>query len=247
MEYNYGFEYGFPEGMDGAAETAFVGAAGLVTGILAIVWLLAMAFSVVSYVLNAVGMYRIAKRRGIHHAWLAWVPIGSSWLLGSISDHYQYVVKHKTTKRRKVLLTLNIVLYVTGVPFYVAFAALMAVAASATGEMAASIFAVALIAIFCLVMVGVSIASLVFSYMSYYDLFQSSKPGNAVLYLILGILVNVTLPFFVFACGNSDRGMPARRPQQPAAEPVFQPDEPAAPQQEEIPVVEAEVVEDPEL
>ena len=104
MQYEYDFEYMFPEMMEGAA----TGVLGLVAGIFLIVYLLALAFSVISYVLGAVGMYRIAKRRGIHHAWLSWIPVGSSWLLGSISDHYQYVVKQKVTKRRKILLILSI-------------------------------------------------------------------------------------------------------------------------------------------
>ena len=109
MGYDYGFEYYFPDAMEGAAEGVLVGAAGIFAGIFLIVYLLCMAFSVVSYVLSAVGMYRIAKRRGIHNAWLAWVPVGNGWLLGSISDHYQYVAKHKTTKRRRVLLILQLI------------------------------------------------------------------------------------------------------------------------------------------
>ena len=75
MEFDYGFEYAFPE----MAESAI----GIATGILLILWFLAMGFSIVMYVLNAVGMYRITKRRGIHHAWLAWIPVGCNWLLGS--------------------------------------------------------------------------------------------------------------------------------------------------------------------
>ena len=44
--------------------------------------------SVALYVLQAVGLYTIAKRRNIAHAWLAWVPVGSVWILGSIADDY---------------------------------------------------------------------------------------------------------------------------------------------------------------
>ena len=99
MGYDYGFEYAFPEMMEGAAEGVIAGAAGLIIGIVLIVWLIAMAVAVGSYVLNAVGMYRIAKRRGIHNAWLSWVPVANVWLLGSISDHFQYVVMQLSTKR----------------------------------------------------------------------------------------------------------------------------------------------------
>ncbi|MBR2422221.1 MAG: hypothetical protein IKB09_07715 [Oscillospiraceae bacterium] len=253
MGYDYGFEYSFPEAMEGVAEGALVGAAGIMTGILLLIWLIAMAFSVVSYVLNAVGMYRIAKRRGIHHGWLAWIPVGSSWLLGSISDHYQYVVKQKTTKRRNALLILNILCLAMG-GLFGAGVGMLAVAEITGGVAAESIATVAVMAISYLGLMGLGIAVTVFCYIAYFDLFRSCKPKYDVLFLVLGIFFNVTLPFFVFACSGSDEGMPARRPvQNPAQipyEPVVdtpvQPEEPQAPAAEEIPVVEAEIVEDPE-
>ena len=243
MEFDY---YDFPNGMDGLAEDAFVGAAGLVAGIVMIVYLLLLAFSIVSYVLNAVGMYRIAKRRGIHHAWLAWIPVGNSWLLGGISDHYQYVAKKKITARRKALLAMNIILMVlSGV--VMAGAALIFAFSGPEDVMGSSILLIGLLVIAYLALFGLSIAVLVVSFIAYYDLFQSSKPNSAVLFLILGVVFNVTLPFFVFACGNSDKGMPQRRPLQPVEQLC---EEEAAPAEEfsaeQIPVVETEIVEDPE-
>ena len=243
MQYEYGFEYEFPGMMEGIAEGAAVGAVGIVTGVLLILWLLAMGLSVVMYVLNAVGMYQIAKRRGIHHAWLAWVPVGCNWLLGSISDHYQYVAKQKVTSRRKILLILSLVLVAVSLVFIGGTVALVATSEVASAEIAPQILSVALMAIGYLGMLGVAIAITVFCYIAYYDLFRSCKPKNDVLFLVLSVLFNVTLAFFVFACSNSDEGMPARRPKRPEYRPAY---EPEAPAEEEIPVVEAEVVDDPE-
>ena len=243
MHYEYGFEGNLPAMMDGMAEGAAVGAMGVATGILLVLWFLAMGFSVVMYVLNAVGMYRIAKRRGIHHAWLAWVPVGCNWLLGSISDHYQYVAKQKVTSRRKILLILSLVLAAVSLVFMGGAVALIVTADAVTPEMAGQVLSIALIAISYLVMMALAIAITVFCYIAYYDLFRSCKPKYDVLFLVLGVLFTVTLPFFVFACCNSDEGMPARRPAQPADQIPY---EPEAPVQEEIPVVEAEAVEDPE-
>lgn len=243
MQYEYEFEYMFPEMMEGAADGIATGMIGLVFGIFLIVYLLALAFSVVSYVLGAVGMYRIAKRRGIHHAWLSWIPVGSSWLLGSISDHYQYVVKQKVTKRRKVLLILSIIC--AGMGFVFGTGAGILTTAEIVGETAASVLSVALMVIGYLGLMGLSIAITVICYIAYYDLFRSCKPGNAVLFLVLSIIFNVTLPFFVFFISNSDEGMPARRPQQTTQQICEEPEysEPA----EELPVVEAEIVDDSEL
>lgn len=241
MGYEYGFEYAFPEGMEGAA----VGAAGVVTGILLIVWFLAMGFSLVMYVLNAVGLYRIAKRRGIHHAWLAWVPIGCNWLLGSISDHYQYVAKQKVTSKRKVLLILSLILVACLFVLIGGVVALVLATEGMAGD-AAMVLAVALMLIAYLGMLGLAIAITVFCYIAYYDLFRSCKPGNAVLFLVLGIIFNVTLAFFVFACSKSDEGMPERRPRDPAPQIPDVPAAPETPEAEETSVVEGEIVEDSE-
>lgn len=240
MEFDY---YDFPGAMEGVAEGAFVGAAGLVTGLFLLVYLLALAFSIVSYVLNSVGMYRIAKRRGIHHAWLAWVPVGSQWLLGSISDHYQYVAKKKITGRRKALLILNIILTVLSGVFSVAAVSLLSFAeATVAADMSGQILVVGVLSVVYLGVLGLGIAATVLQYIAHYDLFRSCKPDNAVLFLILGILFNVTMPIFVFICSSSDRGMPVRRPQQPAVQiPDFR-----FAEEEAVPSVEAEIVEDPE-
>ena len=237
MGYDYGFEYAFPDAMGGAA-------VGVATGILLIVWCLAMGFSIVMYVLNAVGLYRIAKRRGIHHAWLAWVPIGSNWLLGSISDHYQYVAKQKVTSKRKILLILSLCLI--GCLFVLAGGVVAIVVAAGSSMNASIALGVVLLLIAYLGMMGLAIAITVFCYIAYYDLFRSCKPGNAVLFLVLSILFNVTLAFFVFFSSKSDEGMPERRPRDPAPRIEEAPVEPEAPAEEEIPVVEGEIVEETE-
>jgi len=41
------------------------------------------------YVLQALGLYTIAQRRGIKNPWLAWIPFGSAWILGAICDDFK--------------------------------------------------------------------------------------------------------------------------------------------------------------
>ena len=61
------------------------------------------------------------------------------------------------------------------------------------------------------VMSGLAIAVAVIQYMALYDLYQSCEPKNSVLYLVLSIFFNITLPIFVFLCRNKDEGMPPRK------------------------------------
>lgn len=234
MEYYYDFESLYP----GLGEGFAMGFVGVVLALIVIFALVALVVSVTSYVLSAIGLYRIAKRRGIHHAWLAWIPVANSWLLGSVSDHYQYVSNHKITKRRTVLLILSIVIWALSVVQGIC-TGLVGIMSGADGYiMGMSI----VIGVLSFAIMGASVALMVFGYMAYYDLFRSCKPGSAVLFLVLGIIFSFTLPFFVFAISGSDKGMPERRAPRSEA-PKSIPEE--APVEEQIPVVEAEVVEEP--
>ena len=62
-----------------------------------------MLIALAIYVFIAISLYSMASRRGIRHAWLAWVPIGNNWILGSLSDQYRYLVKGKICRKRVIL------------------------------------------------------------------------------------------------------------------------------------------------
>ena len=70
--------------------------------------LLSLALSVTIYVFLAIGLYTLATRRGIKSAWLAWLPIGNMWIIGSLADHYRFVAENRVTKYRKILLGFTI-------------------------------------------------------------------------------------------------------------------------------------------
>lgn len=175
---------------------------GAVLVILAIV----LVFALVSYVLQSVAMYTIAKRRGIKNPGLAWVPVANYWVLGCISDQYKYVTRGKVQNRRKVMLGLQIAAVVLSI---------VGTSVEAFVPNASSIFTLA--------NYGVSIVSLVFWYMALYDLYCSCNPDNGVLYLVLSIIIGVTQPFFMLACRNKDKGMPPRKSAQPAYQPISEP------------------------
>lgn len=71
--------------------------------------MIASIVAIVAYILGSLGFYTIASRRGIKHAWLAWVPVANAWLLGSISDQYQSARLGKRKNKKIALLVLNIV------------------------------------------------------------------------------------------------------------------------------------------
>lgn len=63
------------------------------------------------YVLLSAGLYALAARRKVPRPWLALLPVGNLWLLGSLADSYR-LQRGQSKHRRKVLLILSIVAFV---------------------------------------------------------------------------------------------------------------------------------------
>ena len=166
------------------------------------------------YILNALGLYSIASRRGICNSWLAWLPLGDAWILGRISDQYQVLVMHQQKKRSAILLILRsagcIAYILTMVLFFTGLVSLEAHAIQ-TQFFRAVLPAV----LFLPVGIGVSVAATVFTYLAKYDLFRSCDPKNAALYLAGSLIVKFMIPtleilqpVFVLLCRKKDDGIP---------------------------------------
>ena len=198
--------------------TGFEESLGLGIAFWLIYILVVFGLSIAMYVLRAAGMYSIAKRRGIDHPWMAWVPVVDLWLLGCISDQYRYVVKGQNKSKRKALLILNIIMAVLYIVFLVLWVGIVvnAVTGVMSGiseeEMVNSLLTsmMGLLAM-CIPLMGVAIAVMVIRYMAMYDLYTSCSPQNNVLFLVLSIFFSVTEPFFIFCNRKKDGGMPPRR------------------------------------
>lgn len=170
--------------------------------------------------LTSLGLYTMAKRRMINHPWLSWVPVANMWILGSLSDQYRYVAKGQVKNKRKILLGLSIARAAAFVLFVFLIILMVAgVVSDAVFDMASveDIFMTAFGGIMgvlglVVLMLPLTIVTLVFRYMALYDLYLSCDPENAVLFLVLSIVVNITEPFFIFCSRNREKGMPPRRP-----------------------------------
>jgi len=200
------------------------------------------AVSIAAYVLMAIGMYTIAKRRGIHNPWLAWIPFGSSWMLGCISDQYRYVAKGEEKSKRKVLLTLDIITTVVSVVtlvllFFGLIRMLMrmdgfeAALESGSGLDDAYIYEVFAplmgSVVLSLIMLGLGIAMAVVRIMALHDLFASCTPENATIFTVLSVFLGGLLQsILIFASRNKEEGMPPRQQVVYAEQPVWQPTQP---------------------
>lgn len=194
-------------------------------GLLLVGLIFAFLIGLIFYIFQSVGLYRVAKRRTIRHAWLAWLPVGNSWIMGSISDQYQYVVKGKIKSRRLILVVLSAMTVVLSV---VTASLSVDIVAVLVGEIlfgTGTMDPVRLLSVFSLAVVEciLAVIYMVFHYLAVYDLYSSCTSRHNVLYLVLGIIFNFLEPFFLFACRDRDEGMPPRREETAwCEEPIYQ-------------------------
>lgn len=193
--------------------------------------------SLVGYIFLSLGIYTIAKRRGITNPWLAWIPFGQSWMLGCVSDQYQHVAQGKQKSRRKALLWLDILTNVLAA--VVLFSLVNAFLSIFRMEELVQMFLYGeeyltyyeynfindtqaytllneMMGIMGLsfVLLGVGIAAAVIKYMSLYDLYRSCNPDNATAFTVLSIFLgSILMGILVFASREKDLGM---QPPQPA-------------------------------
>lgn len=144
----------------------------------------------VSYVIQAIALFTMARRRFLKGAWIAFLPVGHLWLLGSLADHYQYVTHRKICKKRMLLPILGGALALAvllqgfqphGSPWY----ALVSTVAD----------------LMMLVFILVKSWSL-------YSIYESCDPGISVAYTMWSALVCVIAPVLLLTTFTKDYGMP---------------------------------------
>ena len=199
--------------------------------------MVASVIAIVSYILGSLGFYTIANRRGIQHAWLAWVPVANFWLIGCISDQYQWVRFHKRTYKRTILLVLGI-LQAVAIVVLVVLAIVLVVQMMAAGggydpdmldqpmyetemgveDLTPEIMGAMLgmLAAY-VVLLLTSLPLLIIQYIALYDVFRSCDSTSSTLYLLLSIFLGISA-FLVFAVRDKDYGMPPRQVAQPVAQ-----------------------------
>ena len=177
-----------------------------------------MLLSIAGYVLTALALYTIARRRGLKNPWLAWIPVADCWLLGSLSDQYRYVLKGEHRSKRKILLFFRVLITIMwislmGLLVNLCFHAVGGVfwGAMSDERMFQILHQAMNLLVLCLPLIGISIAYAVFRYMALYDIYKSLDPENCVLFLVLSILFGITEPFFLFFSREKDGGMPPRK------------------------------------
>ena len=185
-----------------------------------VIGLISLGLGLVMYIFLSLSLFTLAKRRGILHPGLAWVPVcGARWIMGSLADQYVYFAEGKVKYQRRLLLWLEVGMYVLLGLFFALVGGLVA-GAVLQNETQAVTMAIWMLLGYFLLLVEIIVFA-VFQYIALHKIYKSCDPKNTTLFLVLSILFNITMPFFLFACRKKDLGMP--QPEAPEGEPAEEP------------------------
>lgn len=175
--------------------------------------------SVAGYVLLALGLFAIAKRRRLQNAWMAWVPVLNLWLLGCISDQYRYVTAGEQRNRRTLLLFFGIAEAVLKVVLFVGMlwglGNFLQDIRSFGDLLLRGSWKLMKFAGWGLLISSFGAVAAMFKCFALYDLYSSCLPKRKTLFTVLSVLGFVTgadlVPaLLVFLCRNKEEGMPPR-------------------------------------
>lgn len=184
----------------------------MIVGAALIALAISLCVGAVLYVVQALAMYRIAKYRGISNPWLAWVPIGNLWILGSLSDQYGYLTCGKIQHRRVILPVLGGAATVMLIVMVQTLYRVVGDFGLYGGYISVpSPFETLICAIVIIIGAGFTIARMVYYFICLYNVYRSCDPSIAMVYLVISILFSIAAPFLLFSCRKKELGMPPRK------------------------------------
>lgn len=192
-----------------------------------LVLLTAVGLLVAAVILPRISFYTVAKRRMLPKPWLAWLPVGDAYILGSISDHLRFVLTGKRPRRRIVLtvtetlywilllaaiallifLLLGAFIYLIGIIGTIGLMLTNEDARRETGQ----IFLGS--GVMYLLVCVLSVLRRIIRAKPLFDYYRSCKPRMGTVFLMFSILFPVTVPVFTFLCRKDDNGIPNPEPE----------------------------------
>ena len=171
-------------------------------------------FSGLQYILTSIGLYVMAKNRGIKAPILAWIPIGNVWIIGSLADFFDSL-EGKNKNWKKVLMTLALItlglfalfLLIYFSVFVVVFGVMDSGAPQGIFVVMMVILAIALYGVLILGTVMATTHSMVLI-ICVYKIYEAMVPERSVKYLLISLLVPAGQGFCLFACRKNTAGIP---------------------------------------
>lgn len=164
---------------------------------------------IVVHLFQSVGLYKLSKSRGYGKAWLSFIPIINTYVMGKIGDHIN-ATTNKKTSYAKILLVLNIsiiplsILYLIINSNSIAYYWQHLKFSSHNSTLIATTITLSII----------GIVTAVITYISLYRIYAEYSKPNATLFIVITILFKLQ-PFILFAIRNSPKYQQENQPQTP--------------------------------
>ena len=174
----------------------------------AVYFIIVSIFSLAMYLLQALGIYKMAKNMGFNNPWLAFVPFANTFMFGKVAETYVKPDGRPSAKFSKILLILQIVASVVVVAFIVFLFVFLMLEATGTYFLSQDIEAIAVSALVLPIvlgyfaLLGVMIAFNVVYYIALWRIFAIYNYNNATLFLVLSIFFSFLYPIFLFILRN---------------------------------------------
>lgn len=174
-------------------------------GIMLVYFAFFSIIAVAMYLLQAFGLYGMAKGSGIGRPWRGFIPFANTFLFGKIAEKYRKKDGKPSAKFGGLLLAFEILTAVFAVVCLLfainVFSVLFAYLAYDNSDTAISRAMVSMI-FSSLVLMGVSIAYAVIYYVALWRIFTAFDYNNATVYFVLSIFFSFLGPIFLFVLRN---------------------------------------------
>lgn len=176
--------------------------AGIMLVYFAFIGIVALAL----YLLEAIGLYGMAKGSGIGRPWRGFIPFANTFLFGKIAERYVKKDGKKSAKFGGLLLAFEILTAVFAVAVFAfvinAFSVLFAHMLTDSEITVAIGYSFVPVIIFFLVFTVAAIAYAVMYYVALWRIFAAFDYHNATVYLVLSIVFSFLGPIFLFVLRN---------------------------------------------
>lgn len=199
---------------------------GAIIGIFIGILLICLLVALIEYILRGMALYRMAQNAGFSSPILAWIPVASSYLLGSLCDRSVYCRSGKQWKLSVILPVIDLVSLFGG-------GALATLSGLAAGYLDYGRYGAFDTDFFPGVGSLISLAALVVTVIGLYNLYWDYAQGQEVLYTVLSVIfggLGQTIILFILRDrvpvsaqrGGWEQPYPGGYPQGPYPPPPYQ-------------------------
>ena len=161
--------------------------------------------AIVMYLLEAIGLYGMAKSSGISRPWRGFVPFANTFLFGKIAEKYQRRDGKRSAKFGGLLLAfeiLTLLFSIATMAFVISMISVLATSYNDSELNASIVVPMIAMLVCCFVLIGVLIAYVVIYYVALWRIFTAFDYNNATVYLVLSIFFSFLAPIFLFVLRN---------------------------------------------